>query len=1509
MPKIILKKSSVTSKVPTANDLVHGELAINYADGKLFYKNASNSVQEFSANVANALTIGTGLSGTSYNGSLPVTIALASNYGDTTNPYASKTAGYVLAAPSNTNGQPTFRALEASDIPTLNQNTTGTASNVTGTIAIANGGTGQTTKTNAFDALSPLTTKGDIVVHDGTNNIRVPIGTTNYVLTADSAQASGLKWAPQTGGNATITVKEINSGGTVETVNGVTTLNFDADGGFDVVDQGSGQVKITMNSTFKYWQVAGQTTIVASGLDTIKFVPSNGISITTNTTANPKEIGFSLNAGLDNLSDVVITSPTNGQVLKYNGTSWINGTSSGGIALTDISVTDTGGDGSLSYNNTTGVITYTGPSASDVRAHFSAGTGISITSGEIANTGVTSISGTANQITASASTGSITLSLPSSLTVPGSLAVTTNITSGTWQASTIGSQYGGTGINNGSRTITVLTDSVEFTSASGGSSVTLPNTGTLSTLSGTETLTNKTIAGATISGHLIPSTNVTYDLGSATYRFRDLYLSGSTIQLGTATLTTSGDSVSITAIDNTPIGATTKSTGAFTTLTANGAITFTNTTASTSTTTGAVVISGGVGLDGRLNTSKSITIVNGSGYGEGLIFNNPNNEYLNQTGQIFVEDTGNAPFFESRLNIYSGGEIWLIPANSNGVPFKFLRDAENTVVATQVALFPRLKISDISNENMGGVSASTSISTGALVVEGGVGIAGNLNVGENIVVTGNLTVNGTTTTINSTTISVDDKNIELGSTASPTDTTANGGGITLKGATDKTFNWSNTTSAWTSSEHVALAAGKTLLLNGSTSGTITVQATATAGTNTITLPSTTGIVITTGDTGSVTNTMLAGSISDTKLSTISTAGKVSNSATTATNTNTASAIVLRDSSGNFSAGTITATLSGNASTVTNGVYTTDIGTVTNTMLAGSISNDKLSNSSITINGTSVSLGGTRTINLSELGTVNITSPTNGQVLGYNGTSWVNTTSSGGTPGGSNTQVQYNSSGSFAGSSNLTFDGTNLTVGGDVAVNGGDITSTASTVSLFNTTAFTGNILGAAKVVNIGASTGITKINNTLELTATADEGLTGVTITSTSGVFSCNTAGTIKVGDIVNIAGIITGTGTISGYDGSLEGGTSYYIISTNGSTTFTLGISGTPLTTTAGTTTGAVFTLTRPGFRLNAGIITTDKDTVRLFPYTINQLDLATTASSIYVGGPHTILNIGNSTGTTPITTGPTLNFSTHYTIAAANKTTTVQSDVTTGTVYLFDGITTGTINIGTTGASTANISGAGGTVNIGKTTGNSTLNIRGNGISGTATINSNVTTGSANLFQSLTTGTLNIGSAAAGKVAIAFNTASSSTTTGALTLAGGLGVLGSAYVGGTLYAGSNNTDVLSTVMIIAVSDETTALTTGTAKITFRAPFAMTLTQIPRASVATASTSGLVTVDINESGTSVLGANKLSIDANEKTSTTAATATTLADTSIADDAEITIDIDAAGTGAKGLKIHLYYKR
>ena len=91
---------------------------------------------------------------------------------------------------------------------------------------------------------------------------------------------------------------------------------------------------------------------------------------------------------------------------------------------------------------------------------------------------------------------------------------------------------------------------------------------------------------------------------------------------------------------------------------------------------------------------------------------------------------------------------------------------------------------------------------------------GSASFNHNVTVGGNLTVNGTTTTVNSTTLTVDDKNIELGSTASPSDTSADGGGITLKGSTDHTFNWVNSTDAWTSSEHINLASGKEFKING-----------------------------------------------------------------------------------------------------------------------------------------------------------------------------------------------------------------------------------------------------------------------------------------------------------------------------------------------------------------------------------------------------------------------------------------------------------------------------------------------------------------------------------------------------------------------------------------------------------------------------------------------------------------------------------------------------------------------
>lgn len=109
---------------------------------------------------------------------------------------------------------------------------------------------------------------------------------------------------------------------------------------------------------------------------------------------------------------------------------------------------------------------------------------------------------------------------------------------------------------------------------------------------------------------------------------------------------------------------------------------------------------------------------------------------------------------------------------------------------------------------------------------------------------------------------------------------------------------------------------------------------------------------------------------------------------------------------------------------------------------------------------------------------------------------------------------------------------------------------------------------------------------------------------------------------------------------------------------------------------------------------------------------------------------------------------------------------------------------------------------------------------------------------------------------------------------------------------------------IIIACSDETSAIVTGNAKVTFRMPYAFTLSAV-RASVTTAPTGSTIIIDINEGGSTILS-TKLSIDAGEKTSTTAASAAVISDTALANDAEITIDFDQVGSTIAGAGVKVY---
>jgi len=129
--------------------------------------------------------------------------------------------------------------------------------------------------------------------------------------------------------------------------------------------------------------------------------------------------------------------------------------------------------------------------------------------------------------------------------------------------------------------------------------------------------------------------------------------------------------------------------------------------------------------------------------------------------------------------------------------------------------------------------------------------------------------------------------------------------------------------------------------------------------------------------------------------------------------------------------------------------------------------------------------------------------------------------------------------------------------------------------------------------------------------------------------------------------------------------------------------------------------------------------------------------------------------------------------------------------------------------------------------------------------------------------------------------------------------------YLSGLLKQTDHTSAIQS--FVIACSDETTLLTTGT-KVTFRMPYQFIVTEV-RASLTTVATGSTVIIDINEAGTTILS-TKITIDANESTSTTASTPPVISDSALADDAQMTIDIDQIGSSnaGKGLKVYIIGK-
>ena len=264
------------------------------------------------ANPQGTVTSVTGTSPVASSGGATPAISLAAAYGDTLNPYGTKTANNFLAAPNGSTGVPTFRAIVAADIPTLNQNTTGTASNVTGTVAIANGGTGQTTAANALTALG---------AYPATN----PAGyTTNTGTVTSVATGTGLTGGPITGTGTIALANTAVTAGSYTTAN----ITVDAQGRITAASSGSGGVTSFNTRTGAVTLSSGDVT------GALGFTPYNS--------TNPS--GFTSNTGT---------------VTSVSGTGTASGLSLSGTVTTSGSITISGTVNSLASGSSYTAVSFT----------------------------------------------------------------------------------------------------------------------------------------------------------------------------------------------------------------------------------------------------------------------------------------------------------------------------------------------------------------------------------------------------------------------------------------------------------------------------------------------------------------------------------------------------------------------------------------------------------------------------------------------------------------------------------------------------------------------------------------------------------------------------------------------------------------------------------------------------------------------------------------------------------------------------------------------------------------------------------------------------------------------------------------------------------------------------------------------------------------------------------------------------------------------------------------------
>ena len=478
--------ANVTGTVAVANG---GTGQTTYTNGQLLIGNTTgNTLTKATLTQGSGVTItngagtitiaatGTGGTITSVTGTSPVVssggtapaISLAAGYGDTLNPYASKTANFMLAAPNGTAGVPTFRAMVAADVPTLNQNTTGTAANVTGTVAVANGGTGQTTYTN-----------GQLLIGNTTGNT---------LTKATLTQGTGITI---TNGAGTITIAA-TGGGTVTSVGQSFTGGLISVAGSPVTTSGTLALTVAGTSGGIPYFNSGTTwaTSAALAANAIVIGGGAGVAPATTTTGTGVVTALGVNTGTAGAFVVnggVLGTPSSGTLtnctfptLNQNTTGTAaNVTGTVAVANGGTGLTTTPANGALDIGNGTGF----------TRTTLSAGTGISITngSGSISIAASSSLTG----IAATTFTANGTFTIPAGVT---RIKITVVGGGGTGATATGSSPnlLGGNGGSGGGAAIKYLTGLTPGNTLA----VTVGGVGgTSSVASGTQTITTVSATG------------------------------------------------------------------------------------------------------------------------------------------------------------------------------------------------------------------------------------------------------------------------------------------------------------------------------------------------------------------------------------------------------------------------------------------------------------------------------------------------------------------------------------------------------------------------------------------------------------------------------------------------------------------------------------------------------------------------------------------------------------------------------------------------------------------------------------------------------------------------------------------------------------------------------------------------------------------------------------------------------------------------------------------------------